>query len=486
MQPDPVTDPPPTGLRGAWREPEFRALAAAALIAFFVRLWEGTLDGDPVVYASVARNIADSGDWLSLRLGFQPYWNKPPLLFWLTAAMFRVFGVSTFTACFWPALFGAASVLAFHRLARVLLDRRTAFAAAFVLLATPELLRYASRPRFESISVFFLVLALLDVTRAVRARAPQRLARAGAWIGLLFLAKGGPGFVALAVVVPFLTWQRAGKLLLTRHAAAGALLLLVLAGSWPALHIWRHGDAYAQTLRNQLFQVAPPGAAENPWTFYPARLLRNWWLWLPFAAFGGRELWRARRRDPDPGRLVACWLVGGSIAISQPEQLYARYLTSLYPALALAGGIGFARALGPERLARLAAALPRIALLGGVAVACLPYAIHGDSAEPARRLGAVLEATAPPGAPVPVFGEVHLFWRGQFHFYLGRDVEPLPDLEAVARRAPPVLVARSLPSELLRAGWRPHIESWRWHSFLPPEPPAQAGASPPAVSRRLE
>jgi 4-amino-4-deoxy-L-arabinose transferase-like glycosyltransferase len=484
MQPAPVTDPPLPGLREAWREPEFRALAAAGLVAFFVRLWEGTLDGDPVIYASVARGIAESGDWLSLRLGFEPYWNKPPLLFWLTAAAFRVFGVSTFTACLWPALFGAASLLAFHRLARELFDRRTAFAAAFVLLATPELLRYASRLRFESISVFFLVLGLLDVTRAVRARAPQRLVRAGTWIGLLFLAKGGPGFVALAVVAPFLAWQRAGRLLLTRYAALGALLLVLLAGSWPALQIARHGDAYAHTLRSQLLQAAPPGEAENPWTFYPARLLRNWWLWLPFAAVGAREMWRARRRDPDPGRLVACWLVGGTLAISQPEQLFARYLTSLYPALALAGGIGFARALGPERLDRLAAILPRMALIGGVAVACLPYAIHGDDAEPARRLGAVLEATAPPGIPVPVFGEVHPFWRGQFHFYLGRDVELLPDLEAVARRAPPVLVARAVSPVLLEAGWRPHLESWRWFSLLPPE--AQAGGSSPVVSRRLE
>jgi 4-amino-4-deoxy-L-arabinose transferase-like glycosyltransferase len=306
------------------------------------------------------------------------------------------------------------------------------------------------------------------------------------WIGLLFLAKGGPGFVALAVVAPFLAWQRAGRLLVTRYAALGALLLVLLAGSWPALQTWRHGDAYLETLRSQLFQVAQPGQAENPWTFYPARLLRNWWLWLPFAGFGARELWRARRRDPDPGRLVACWLVGGSIAISQPEQLFGRYLTSLYPALALAGGIGFARALGPERLDRLAAALPRIALVGGVAVACLPYAIHGDDADPTRRLGAVLEATAPPGTPVPVYGDVHLFWRGQFHFYLGRDVEPLADLEAVARRAPPVLVARHFSPELIEAGWRPHLESWRWLSYLPPESPAQVEASPPAVSRRLE
>jgi 4-amino-4-deoxy-L-arabinose transferase-like glycosyltransferase len=297
--------------------------------------------------------------------------------------------------------------------------------------------------------------------------------------------------VALAVAIPYLLWQRSARLLFTRHAALAAVVLLALAASWPAFQARRHGSAYLEQLRSELFQVAPPSEIKNPWTFYPPRVLKTWWIWLPFAAIGARELWRARRRDPDTGRLVACWLVGGAVAISQPEYLFARYLTSLYPALALVAGAGLSRAVGTERVARLARELPRIAAIGGVAVACVPFPIHPDDAAPTRELGAVLDALAAPGTPVPVYGEPHQFWRGQFHFYLGRDVEPLADLDAVSRRAPPVLVTRYLEPELLRAGWRPHLESWRWISLLPPRgagpgAPAQEGASPPADSRRLE
>ena len=43
-----------------------------------------TRDGSK--YASVAREIFDSGDWIRLKIHGEPYDQKPPLLFWLSAA----------------------------------------------------------------------------------------------------------------------------------------------------------------------------------------------------------------------------------------------------------------------------------------------------------------------------------------------------------------------------------------------------------------
>jgi len=45
-------------------------------------------------HAEIAREVAVSGDWLTLRLAGVRYFDKPPLLYWLIAAGFKGFGVS--------------------------------------------------------------------------------------------------------------------------------------------------------------------------------------------------------------------------------------------------------------------------------------------------------------------------------------------------------------------------------------------------------
>ena len=46
----------------------------------------GFLGPDEPRYASIGRDMAHSGDWITPRLNGQPWFEKPPLTYWLTAA----------------------------------------------------------------------------------------------------------------------------------------------------------------------------------------------------------------------------------------------------------------------------------------------------------------------------------------------------------------------------------------------------------------
>src|SRR5436190_1499108 len=72
------------------------ALLATALLAG--RLAEGDLIGDPVIYAAVAKSMLVRGEWTTLYLAGQPFFDKPPLVVWLAALAFKLFGVSTWSA----------------------------------------------------------------------------------------------------------------------------------------------------------------------------------------------------------------------------------------------------------------------------------------------------------------------------------------------------------------------------------------------------
>jgi 4-amino-4-deoxy-L-arabinose transferase-like glycosyltransferase len=434
------------------------------------------------VYAAVALRMAESGDWMSMWLGAEPYFNKPPLLFWLTAALFRALGPSTWTACFWSAAFGAAACVALYRLARELFDRPSAFCAACVLLSTYDFLSFATRFRLESVCALLLVLALRAGVRAVRARDPRPLAWAGLWLGLCFMAKGGPGFIGLASLLAYVVWSGAGALLASRAAARGALALLALAGFWPLAQWWQHGDAYlAQAIGAELVDrlTGDTGSSRS----YAGVIVERYWPWLPFLLLGTWRLGvRERRERREAFRLLAVWIGTSFAALSLTDFPYGRYLSSVWPAFALVAGHWIARALGAVRVAWAVRALPVAALAASAATAVLPVSLHQDRAASARRLGELLALIDPGGREVVSYRESHPFWHGQLYFTCRRELRVVATRDELARDPARLVISRrEAAAELEADGWLPLLRGRRWTAYLRPPP----GPAPPLSQTRV-
>ena len=83
--------------------PSISALPSRAVLwvvfAAIVVLWFANLGTRALVhpdegrYAEIAREMAETGDWVTPRLNGLKYFEKPPLQYWATAAAFRAFGV---------------------------------------------------------------------------------------------------------------------------------------------------------------------------------------------------------------------------------------------------------------------------------------------------------------------------------------------------------------------------------------------------------
>src|SRR5205823_3315078 len=87
--PAPMTAPLPSSRRAT--SAGFLLLAALAAWIFFYRLGaEPLTDWDEAWHAQVSAEILTSGDWMTLHYRGQPYYNKPPLTFWLRAVAFKV------------------------------------------------------------------------------------------------------------------------------------------------------------------------------------------------------------------------------------------------------------------------------------------------------------------------------------------------------------------------------------------------------------
>ena len=62
-------------------------------------------------YAQVAREMLARHDFVTPTLGGLPWFEKPPLLYWMMMASYRVFGVSEFSARLGPAICGLLTAL---------------------------------------------------------------------------------------------------------------------------------------------------------------------------------------------------------------------------------------------------------------------------------------------------------------------------------------------------------------------------------------
>src|SRR3982075_961874 len=56
------------------------------------------MDDVDAVQAQIARNMLTSGDWVIARLDGVPYLEKSPLIYWLIAISYRIFGVHDWVA----------------------------------------------------------------------------------------------------------------------------------------------------------------------------------------------------------------------------------------------------------------------------------------------------------------------------------------------------------------------------------------------------
>src|SRR5581483_2308040 len=90
--------------RGSMRGAAAGFAAGGALLFGFHLGSYGLWDPDEARYAEIAREMLARGDWLIPHLNYVPYVEKPPLLYWLTALSFRLFGLSEFAARLTPAL----------------------------------------------------------------------------------------------------------------------------------------------------------------------------------------------------------------------------------------------------------------------------------------------------------------------------------------------------------------------------------------------
>ncbi len=80
-----------------WLEKWFLWLTVTGILVNISGLFVTILEPDGALYATIAKTIAQSGDFINLKVEGKDWLDKPHFPFWITALSFKAFGVSTFS-----------------------------------------------------------------------------------------------------------------------------------------------------------------------------------------------------------------------------------------------------------------------------------------------------------------------------------------------------------------------------------------------------
>lgn len=357
-----------------------------------------------------------------------PYFNKPPLVFWIHGAFLHAFGTSVVTARL-PSILAALAIVAFTMaIARRLFGRSTAVAAGCVLALTYEFFR---RTREISLDLWQLAFMLASVWLYLRAAARDR----GGWaflaglpLGLALMCKP---FMALLSLPVILMISPRPRLLLP---FLGGCLLAAL--PWHLSMIMLHGREFTvQYLGREVVQRARGLLNAEPWWYYGAEMARTYWPWWIAFGIGLAASWRSTRRAPG-FRLAWVALVVWFVALSVFPDKRPRYELPLYPWMAMISGYGAVMLRRPGwrglfRRDRARRACLTVTALG-LAAAVLPLKVQAPPDPDLRRL--MTWCREQPGV---TFYSAALATNDEGYFYLLTGRWPSPVAPPGRSRLPP-------------------------------------------------
>ena len=185
---------PSSSKRDDWIAWFFLALAWFATIGAY-----SLFDPDEGRYAEIPREMWASGDWITPMLNGLPYFEKPILQYWATAALYSVFGVSEIVSRLFAFGMAFACLPLTYWLARGLNQSRDiAWRAVFFLAVSPFFILVGHINLLDQAFTFFVLAALTAFLHAQSATPDRRnLLLITAWVALAaaVLSKGIAAFV---------------------------------------------------------------------------------------------------------------------------------------------------------------------------------------------------------------------------------------------------------------------------------------------------
>jgi 4-amino-4-deoxy-L-arabinose transferase-like glycosyltransferase len=215
-------------------------LITVASLTLFVPFLGGVhlFDWDEINFAESAREMIRTGDYLTVRINYLPFWEKPPLFIWLQVLSMKIFGINEFAARFPNAVCGTVTLLVLFNIGRKQYDNQFGFLWIMSYACSILPLMYFKSGIIDPWFNLFIFLGIHLFISYTHIKRSKFIIFSAVFIGLGILTKG-PVALLIFILTACVYWMinRFRPIINLKNILLFTLVLIFTGGFWFLLQI---------------------------------------------------------------------------------------------------------------------------------------------------------------------------------------------------------------------------------------------------------
>ena len=237
-------------------------------------------DWDEINFAEAAREILITHKFFQVQINFQPFWEKPPLFFWLQAGSMYLFGINEFAARLPNVICGILTLILIFKIGKKYFSIQFAWIWVLCMLAslTPGLyFKSGIIDPFFNLFIYISIYILGKITfNFNHENNTISFLKIGFFIGLAVLTKGPVAVLIIGICGLIFIFLKKGKLFFTLPQILLCILVIIaLSAIWIINEIITNGISnFSAFITYQIELFTKPVALHGePWYYHIVVLL---------------------------------------------------------------------------------------------------------------------------------------------------------------------------------------------------------------------
>jgi len=307
---------------------------------FFIPFLGGVhlFDWDEVNFAEISREMIVTNDFLRVQVNYQPFFEKPPLFFWIQVVSMKLFGINEFGARFPNAIVGIITLLVLYQIGSFLFNRQFGFiwSMAYFGSILPHL--YFKSGIIDPLFNLFIFSGIYYSLKfkwkkefsneiTLNKSQPFYLVISGLFVGLAILTKGPVAYLIVFLVLIVYWISIPFKMFVSIPKFIGfSLIAIAVMFGWFGVEIIMHGPDFVIefiTYQIRLFSTEDAGHGGFP-GFHVIVLLFGCFPASIFAirGFYTFQLEKKYQQDFRKWMIILFWVVLGLFTIVQSKIIH--------------------------------------------------------------------------------------------------------------------------------------------------------------------
>jgi len=316
-------------------------LAISILLLLLPNGLYSAFDKDEPKYLEAAREMLESGDFITPYYNYEYRFDKPILVYWLIVLGYKLFGLNEFGGRFFVSLSGVLTVLLLFWWLSRHKEKDFAFWTSLILLSLLDFIVMSSVAMPDVLLTLFMTASLIFFFEGYHKKSEKFYILAFASSGLATLTKGPVGLAlpGLIAVIYLILRRSLTKTFKEIPWLKGFFVYFLIVAPWYVAILKKHGYQFFKDFiifhNIHRFTSKVPGHPTE-WWYY---LANYFWLFLPwsfFFPFAVYRLWKEKLNVTDDIlSFSTVWFFTVVLFFQIAHTKLAHYLLPSFPAFAV-------------------------------------------------------------------------------------------------------------------------------------------------------